>query len=52
MEQNGDSVTKNEEIRARALLIAATWASGLSSAEMLKYARMFEDYIRGENNEG
>jgi hypothetical protein len=40
-----------EEIRARALLVAATWANGLSSSEMLKYARMFEEYIRG-NNEG
>jgi hypothetical protein len=43
---------RDQEIRARALLIAATWASGLSSSEMLKYARMFEDYIRGENDEG
>jgi len=45
-------MTKNQKIRAKALLIAATWANGLSSSEMLKYARMFEDYIRGENDEG
>jgi hypothetical protein len=45
-------MTNEQKIRAKALLIAVTWAKGLSSSEMLKYARMFEDYINGENNEG
>ena len=45
-------MTNEQEIRAKALLIAATWANGLSSSEMLKYARMFEDYIKGANDEG
>jgi hypothetical protein len=45
-------MTNEQEIRAKALLIAVTWAKGLSSVEMLKYAERFEDYIRGENDEG
>jgi hypothetical protein len=44
-------MTKEQKIRAKALLIAVTWANGLSSSEMLRYARMFEDYIKGEIDE-
>lgn len=48
----GNNLTREEKIRAHALLAAVTWARGLSSSEMLKYAQLFEDYIKGENNEG
>lgn len=45
----GNNLTRDEKIKAHALLAAVTWGKGLSSVEMLKYAERFEDYIRGND---
>ena len=42
-------MTKEQQIRAHALLAAVTWARDLSTIEMLKYAERFADYIRSED---
>lgn len=45
----GNNLTREQKIRAHALLAAVTWGKNLSTVEMLQYAERFADYIREDN---